>query len=356
MKPIDVIDGDGHVIEEGEGIRQFLPPKWRENIATRALGLFPTLDHMHHALSTSPDGAFINPGTSGWKRFLDEVDLKRTVLFPTAGLVVGRIVDLDYVIGLTRAYNDWLHQTYLKADPRFRGMALLPMQEPTAAVEELHRAVTELGMCGAMISSNGLGSHLGAKRFWPVYEAAAKLKCPLAIHGGNHANMGFDDLNVFAAVHALGHPFGVLITFASFVSNAIFERFPGLRVAFMESGTAWLMFILERLSGSFEGFIPFDPRGEYLQLKEGETVADRVQQYILQRRIFVGIEGDEPTLTEAVKRFGSEAFFFSSDFPHEVNVAKCRDRVRLLKDSPQLTPVDRERILRDNARLLYGLS
>ena len=54
------------------------------------------------------------------------------------------------------------------------------MQDVPSAVIELRRAVKELGMLGAMLPSNGLRFHLGAKEFWPVYEEAEKLGLRLA--------------------------------------------------------------------------------------------------------------------------------------------------------------------------------
>ena len=47
-------------------------------------------------------------------------------------------------------------------------MALIPLQEPEAAVEELRRAVEVLGMRGAMLPANGLRMNLGVKTYWPV--------------------------------------------------------------------------------------------------------------------------------------------------------------------------------------------
>ena len=70
------------------------------------------------------------------------------MLYPTQALAYGKIVSLDYAISVCKAYNDWLYETYVKFNPRFKGMALIPMQDPEEAAKELRRAVTELGMLG----------------------------------------------------------------------------------------------------------------------------------------------------------------------------------------------------------------
>ena len=87
---------------------------------------------------------------------MEDVGIETSVLYTTLGLAFGKIVSRDWAIDVARAYNDWLYNTYMKRSPRFRGMGLVPLQEPEAAVEELKRAVKELGMCGAMLPSTGI--------------------------------------------------------------------------------------------------------------------------------------------------------------------------------------------------------
>jgi hypothetical protein len=289
-------------------------------------------------------------------RFLDGLGLDAAVLYPTDGLVFGKMVDVDLAIGTARAYNDWLHATYLQRDPRLKGIALIPLQEPEAAVAELRRAVTELGMVGALLPSTGLPTHLGDKLYWPVYAEADRLGCCLSVHGGAHSGLGFDHLNVFAAIHALGHPFGITIAFASLVINGICDRFPNARFAFLEGGVGWFIMALERLEGSYKAFTPYDPRGEYLRLEPGETVADYVRRHVRAGRIYVGVEGGEPALAYAVQTLGPEAFVYSSDFPHEVNLDTCRHEMDEVLENAALGLDDKRAIFYRNAERLYALA
>jgi uncharacterized protein len=347
-----MIDGDGHVIEDVEAIKAYLPAEWRDNTTTRTQGVFPGLDHMHNSLDTNPPGAFTNPGPDGWLRFLDELGFDAAVLYPTAGLAFGKMIDLDLAAGTARAYNDWLHETYLRRDRRLKGIALIPLQDPEAAVAELRRAVEQQGMVGGLLPSTGLPSHLGDKRYWPVYAEADRLGCCLAVHGGGHSGLGFDHLNVFAAVHALGHPLGIAIAFAAMAINGVFDRFPGARFGFMEGGVGWFLMALERLEGSYNAFRPAYPR---LALEAGESPADYVVRQVKAGRVFVGVEGEEPDLAHAVRSRGSEAFVFSSDFPHEVNVETCRHEVEELLANDRLDDTARRAIFFENAERFYGL-
>ena len=115
--------------------------------------------------------------------------------------------------------------------PRFKGMALIPMQDPEEAVEELRRAVDELGMSGAMLPSNGLPR--AARREAVLAglrrgRAAGLLRSASTVAATTGFGHGPPE-HVHARSHALGHPWGLPINFASVVYNGIFDRFPGIR-------------------------------------------------------------------------------------------------------------------------------
>ncbi len=351
-----IIDGDGHVIEDAT-LGQFLPPpyKGRGSLGGGAARLFPALDHLHNEPVKLLPGAFNPAGPKEWAHFLEDVGIDSTILYTTQGLAVGNVTSRDWAVALCRAYNDWLSETYLKVSPRFRGMALVPMQDVEEAVKELRRAVNELGMLGAMLPSNGLKGNLGAKEYWPVYAEADRLGCAIAVHGGAHFRMGLDHLDVYPPVHALGHPFGLMISCAGIIFNGVLDKFPNLRVAFLEGGVGWLLLVLERFDRSYETHIPYNPRDELLKLGEHERVSDYIRKLIDQGRFFVGCEGEEPSIAHAVELAGNGAFMFSSDYPHEVNNDMCRHEIGEIREHAQLSEADKEAILCRNAERFYGL-
>ena len=352
-----IIDGDGHIFEDALGISEHMPPGFKERGPFAMNRLFPPLDHLHSAsISTAPPGSFEATGAEGWKTFLQDAGIDSTVLYPTTALSYGKIANTEYAVAVTRAYNDWLYDTYLQNDSRFKGMALIPMQRPEAAVAELRRAVEDLGMCGAMLPATGLKAHLGSREYWPVYEEAERLGCCIGIHGGCHSGLGFDDMNVYSAVHGLGHPFGQMISFSGILMNGVYDRYPNIRIGFLEGGVSWLLLCLERLHESYETHIPFDPQGQYLNLPEGENIAKYIIRQMKEGRISIGCEGGEFALPYAVKVCGNEAFMYSSDFPHEVNRDTVRHEINEIMDSDEMSATDKEAILSKNAERFYRLS
>jgi uncharacterized protein len=353
-----IVDGDGHVLEDLPAICDFLPSPYRERGPFGPSRLFPPLDHLHgQPVKLLPDafGGGKPVGVAEWRAFMEYTGVEQAVLYPTWGLAYGRMVDPSWAVAVCRAYNDWLHAAYVSQDPRFHGMALIPLQEPATAVTELRRAVTELGFKGAMLPTNGLKGHLGSAEYWPVYAEAASLGCALATHSGAHGDFGLDYLNPYAGVHALGHPFGTMISFTGMVLNGVFDRFSGLKVAFLEGGVAWFLMMLERLDRSYETHVPYDPRGEFIRLQAGERVSEYIKRKVHEGQIFVGCEGEEPSLAYAVGEVGEQAWIFSSDYPHEVSPSTCKHEISELLETEDLTPSAKQAILAANAQRFYGL-
>ncbi|KIX92780.1 uncharacterized protein Z520_11443 [Fonsecaea multimorphosa CBS 102226] len=80
------------------------------------------------------------------------------------------------------AANDELAQAISHHSERYRGFALLPIDDPAAAATELSRAVTQLGFVGAMIDNTTEGRFYDDEFFWPICAAAEKLDVPIYLH------------------------------------------------------------------------------------------------------------------------------------------------------------------------------
>jgi predicted TIM-barrel fold metal-dependent hydrolase len=351
-----VVDGDGHLFEDEDAIEARLPEPYRDIIG-RGGSLFPPIDHLHFARAVdTPPKRERRPkvARAGWQHFLNATGIEWTVLYPSFALSWGKIVSLDFAVVVCRAYNDWLHETYIRSDPRFKGMAIIPMQDPLEAAKELRRVVTELGFVGAVLPTNGLPQPLGAKAYWPVYEEANRLGSPLAVHGGAHDRFGMDQMNMYIPVHGLGHPWGLMFNAASMLYGGIYDRFPKLRVAYLEGGIAWLLVLLERLHASHETHFQYIPPGDF-GIPEGEDPAAYMKALIAADRFYLGIETEELTLPFALDVVGNRGFFYSSDFPHEVTLESCKHDIGELLESAEITQDDKAALLYGNAERFYRL-
>jgi 2,3-dihydroxybenzoate decarboxylase len=79
-----------------------------------------------------------------------------------------------------RYVNDSLAQIVDAHPDRFAAFAALPLQDPAAAVAELHRAVEQLGLKGTLVNDHVQGAYLDDPAFDQVWASLAELDVPLA--------------------------------------------------------------------------------------------------------------------------------------------------------------------------------
>lgn len=352
-----VVDGDGHIFENDAEIFEFLEPPYQGNRIVLAFPFFPTLDGYHRGALTARRGLYVGDFSvtaKTWLDFLDEVNVESTVLYPSAGLSYGLIQDPVWAVAVAKAYNNWLSERFQKESDRLRGVALIPLQNVPEAVKELRRAVTELGMIGAVLPANGgdLGVRkpLGDPEFWPIFEEAERLDCALAVHGAPSQGIGLDLFNRFACSMALEHPFSLMVQMTSMVFEGVFERFPTLRVGYLEAGTGWVPYMMDRL----------DRQQEVSGLEKGghteysDWMKKTPSDYVKSGKLFFSCEGGEESLRYAVERLGDEGLIFASDFPHENDATRCKHEIDEMLERPDLTEETKQKILVDNTIRFYG--
>jgi predicted TIM-barrel fold metal-dependent hydrolase len=349
-------DADGHVFERDTEIFEHLEPPFCYYPELAASGLFPRSDDWNRqarnifdgrakrvARSNSDGTRFVEP--QRWIEFLDEGELDGAVLYPTAGLAMGKVKEPEWAVPLARAYNNWLKARFLDSSPKLKGVAVLPMQEPDEAAKELRRAVSEVGMVAAVIPAVGLKRYLGDSMYDPVYQTAQELDVPLAIHGGAAEGMGLDAFDKPLKARTLSHPFAQLIQLTDMMYSGLFDRFPTLRISFMEAGVGWLVFLLDRMGRSTDlGWMPEAP-----ELKRSP------REHLTSGRIFFHCEMDEKVLPYAVRVMGDDALLYASDFPHQPPsdcIAEQHDFVA----RSDLADESKAKILGANARRLYNLA
>lgn len=341
-----IIDADGHVYENDREIFEHLEPPFRGKRTLLGFPFWPSIDGYHRGAIHAHMGLHASFESSAplWIDFLEKTGIASSVLYPTAGLAHSLVRDPEWAIALARAYNDWMAARYTAQSDRLRAVALLPLQDPAAAADELRRAVLERGAVGGVLPAVGLRVALGAAVYDPVYAAAEQLDVPLAVHGGPSQQLGLDSLEPFAQVHTLSHPFAQMIQITSVLMSGVLDRYPRLRVAFLEAGVGWLPFLAARMDRSYRA----RKRPEYV------GGARRLpSRYLEEGRVYFSVDPGEAGIGAALALLGDEVMLFASDFPHEVNADGCRNE---LAELAQVVPADSlTRVLAGNARRFYRL-
>jgi uncharacterized protein len=333
-----IVDADGHVTETQEQLLKYLDEPYRR----RPTG-FPWVPQDgwdRRLLGTLGDWA----GTADqWLKAMDRGGMETAVLYPTLGLFMSFLRDREWAVALCRAYNTFLHEEFIRQSPRLKAVALLPVQDPEASAKELRRAVRELGLSGAMLAADG--THLlGEERFAPVYEEAQRLDVMLGIHAsGSHLGGGGVDLFPrFIQAHTCSHAFGQMRQLTSMVFEGVPERFPDLRIAFLEAGCGWAPYWMERMDDEYAK-----------RASEAPALKKKPSDYVRSGKIYFSCEADEWLLPQAVKLVGENQIVYASDFPHWDN--SYPQSVDEIRERGDLSDAQKRKIFADNARRLYGL-
>ncbi len=331
-----VIDADIHVTRDTvDALRDRFPEQFRrrerfQNADEHDRGLFGTLGK--HGLTAAQH-----------IEDMDKEGIDVQVLFPTGLLNYGSTRQADLATALCRAYNDWLHE-FCQADPRrFKGVALVACQDLRGAVREMHRAVSDLGMVGVMVPTYVYpGKDLGSHDFDELYGEAQRLGVPIAVHRvSGSGSVGFERFTNFTALHACVPMFELATAVSNMTIGGVFERFPDLKVAFLEAGVGWVPWLVENLDEHVEIRAPEVP---HLKAKPSE--------YLSSGRAWFSFEPDEEAVPEVAELLGEQSLLFSSDYPHWDWV---EGGVRLIRERKDMSESLKQAVLTDNAAKCYGI-
>lgn len=354
-KGFRVFDGDGHVYEDDDELAQHYEGKYKGQKRFKAFGIFPSLDGWARGFILSRDDKtrkYTHTNAAIWGEVLNELNAEGSVLYPTAALAFGLMQDVEFATATATAYNNWLEERYTKLDDRLYGVGIMAIQDPKAAVKELIRCATKRKNFVAMFlpTVTALGRTYGDPYFDPIYEAAQKYKIPLVLHGGPSRGMGFDHWNFrpFCKVHTLEHPVPLMIQLTDVIFSGVFDRFPKLRMGFMEGGCSWVPFMMDRLDYEYGSVLGLSIRGK---LKK-----KRPSQYISEGDNFwVSFELGENALKYTIDAMGSERILYASDYPHEPTEEELLEELPEFIANPAYSLAVKKNILYKNIKRFYNI-
>ena len=166
-------------------------------------------------------------------RVMDAFDEYQQVLsLPTPPIEVSARAAV--AIDLARAANDGMAELVERYPFRFPAfVASLPMDDPDAALRELHRALDELGARGFQMFTNVLGKPMDAPEFRQLFETMARYDLPIWLHpyrGSDIPDYASEDRSQYEIWWALGWPYETSAAMARLVFAGLFDRLPSLKI------------------------------------------------------------------------------------------------------------------------------
>ena len=134
-----------------------------------------------------------------------------------------------------------------------------------------------------------------------------------------------------------------MVAFTALAFGGVLDRFPGLRVAFLEAGLGWVPYFIERAKEHK------DKRGDMVPDMKSDP-----EEYIARGQCYFSFECEDPFLEHYVGHHGADSVIFASDYPHwDADFPGTVDEAR-----EHATPLGEDvvdKALGANALRLYGL-
>jgi predicted TIM-barrel fold metal-dependent hydrolase len=372
MSRMAIISVDGHVKASRAGYRDYIEQKYRDEYdasvkAAEEAGL--------------PDAGNLNPEygfDAQWDsdRRLEAVESQGAVaevLFPNGQPFqvnrledFGRAANPELAAEGRRAYNRWLADFCAETPGRRAGQAVVSFDDVDQAIADIHWA-KEHGLGGIMMPAlNPGGTYFFDPALDPVWAAVQDVGLPVSQHGGaglpGYSPPGFASIITVSVENA----FFSNRSLWQMIAGGVFDRFPDLRVAFIETQLFFMIAAIAHLdatlswSDDWMAFARFMKRERTCTRLASEYVATNcfigvspfdVRQLPIDQ--LVGKDADQQPLPGF--HIGADCAMFGLDYPHfESIVPNAMEKVAGLAGDPSVTGDDVEKILFDNAAELYG--
>ncbi len=282
---------------------------------------------------------------------MDREGIDKTVLFGSRSIAL-QAVDYDdtrFAAAIARAYNDWLADFQSENPKRLVGAAMVCLHDVEEAIAEVQRARNKLGFVAVCLRPNPLRS-----RNWhdPVYDpfwaACQDLDIPVCFHEAQASllpqavaeRFRHEPDKSWTMSHVASHPMEQMYVALCLISGGVLQRFPKLRVAFLEANCSWIPFWLWRMDDHYEA------RKEWVS----RELPMKPSEYF-KRQCFASIEAGEDVGRYTVDWLGDDNIIFSTDYPHfDSAYPQAVDTFLSLPMAPET----KRKILWDNCARLYG--
>ena len=237
---------------------------------------------------------------------------------------------------LARVVNDSMSEAHTAHPDRFLGLATLPMQDPTRAVDEIERAAHLPGIRGVYLGTNVNGRELSDPAFTPVFERIHARGLPVFLHPLNV--VGAQRLAPYYLGNLLGNPYDTGIAAAHLIFGGVLDRFPKLTVCLPHAGGAF-PYLIGRLDRGRK------VRRELRHMK-------RPPSAYLRRFTYDTITHAPASLRYLIGLVGADRVMIGSDYCFDMGYERPVEVVTRLAG---LSRADQRRILGGNAARLLGV-
>jgi len=242
-----------------------------------------------------------------------------------------------------KASNDSIQKVIEKHPDKFTGFAVISLLDIDSALEELDRAINDLGLKGVALATNQNGEGLDSQTYFPFYDRVAKYDVPIFLHPSSWKSYPLVEDPKYGLMGLIGWYFDTTQAVCRLVFGKVLETHPTLKIVTHHLG-AYLPVSRIRDDRIREGLGLKKPIAEYFKQVYGDTAISGMG--LIRKEI----------LTLGYAFFGPERTLFGTDYPYgeQNGEAFLRDNLKgvMNMDIPE---EERQQILGENAKKLLKI-
>lgn len=280
-------------------------------------------------------------------RYMNENGIDMQILSYGDSVTNPDILPGEQSIPLTQKINDAIAEAVKRHPDRYLGFATLPVSEPVAAAKELKRAVTKLGLKGALILGTARNNEfLDAPKFMPIFEMAAELDVPLYMHpslpsetirDNYYSGMQPIGFNAIMSTPGWGWHMEAGLHVTRLILSGLFDKLPSLKL----------------ISGHWGEFVPYflERLDEATTPVAGNTLKHPVSYYY-KKNVYITPSGmyTWPQMQLVLSEMGADHVLWAQDYPYVKGNAQD-----FLSQTP-ISDQDKDKIAHENVEKLLHLS
>ena len=261
-----------------------------------------------------------------------------------------------------KAYNDWAYEYTLEDPDRLYFAAILPVQDPRFAVEELYRVAKMGCRVGLIRPVDAMGNYPVQPKYEPLWDAMEDTGLIYGMHpfpaglfgkpaGYSEMYSGAELIERILSTSDLPHSF--LDNIQAFMAEAslwvtmvlmsgLFERHPKLKAAVFESDSTWISFVLDECDKAYRLH-----RNDRLMAPLKHLPSETFFEHC-----FTGFEGDEVFPSRLPDYYEDITVWASDIYHHDGDDAwKAIETMREVEATVEV----QVKMLGGNARRMYNI-
>jgi len=213
-------------------------------------------------------------------------------------------LDMKHALATSRAINDEIAEMARAWPERLAGLGTLPMQDQKAAINELERCMTQLGLKGVEINDHVKGRTFDEPEFRPFWKAAEQMGALIFFHQAGETLVSPRSKR-YHLPNSIGNLVDRAVTFATLVHGGVMDAHPDLRIV-LGHGGGYTCYGIGRMDHAWQ------------VRSEARAHISAPPSAYLRRFYYDCIVYTEPALRYLIDTVGADRVVFGTDWPYDM--------------------------------------